>query len=80
MGIGVSLFLIVLGLILALAVHVSVAGVDIVLVGWILFGAGVLGLIASFVIFAPRRRRTVVVNRTYTDPNQTVTDRFDDAV
>ncbi len=80
MGLGLSLFLIVLGLILALAVHVTVAGVDIVLVGWILFGAGVLGLIATMAIFAPRRRRTVVVNRTNADPNETYTDRYDGPV
>jgi hypothetical protein len=64
MGIGVSVFLIAVGLILALAVHVTVAGLDVQLVGWILVIAGVLGLITSFAFFGPRRRRTTVVERT----------------
>jgi Domain of unknown function (DUF6458) len=64
MGIGVSVFLIAVGLILALAVHVTVAGLDVQLVGWILVIAGVLGLVTSFAFFGPRRRRTTMVERT----------------
>ena len=43
MGIGASIFLIALGLILALAVDVNLSGIDLQLVGWIL--AVVLGLL-----------------------------------
>ncbi len=56
MGIGVSVFLIAAGLVLALAVHASISGLDIQVVGWILVAAGVLGLVLTFTLFAPRRR------------------------
>jgi len=56
MGIGVSVFLIALGLILAVATSFDLAGLDIQIVGWILVAAGVLGLVVTTVIWAPRRR------------------------
>ena len=56
MGIGIGVLLIAAGLILALAVHVTVSGLDIQVVGWILVAAGVLGLILEIALFAPRRR------------------------
>lgn len=59
MSFGGSIFLIAVGLILALAVNVSVSGVDLQLVGWILAVVGVLGLLLSLVLY--RRRRSVVV-------------------
>ncbi|WP_426564068.1 DUF6458 family protein [Angustibacter sp. McL0619] len=59
MGIGASVFLIAVGLILALAVNVDISGLDIAVIGWILVAAGALGLILTLVIFAPRRRRAV---------------------
>lgn len=86
MGIGVSILLIAVGLILALAVHVTVSGVDIQVVGWILVAAGALGLVLEFALFAPRRRypaardypardnpagpTTVEERRIYDDPNR----------
>ena len=60
MTLGFSIFLLALGAILAFAVNATVAGVDIHIVGWILMGAGLLGLILSVAFFAPRRRRAVV--------------------
>lgn len=59
MGIGFSIFLLALGAILAFALNFNVAGVDINIIGWILMGAGVIGLILTMVVMAPRRRRTV---------------------
>lgn len=59
MGIGFSIFLLALGAILAFAVSATVAGIDISVVGWILMGAGLVGLILTMVVLAPRRRRTV---------------------
>jgi hypothetical protein len=59
MGIGFSIFLLAVGAILAFAVHATVAGVDIHVVGWILMAAGALGLILTMIVFAPRRRTTV---------------------
>jgi hypothetical protein len=61
MGIGASVFLIALGLIFALAVDVSVSGVDLQLVGWILVLAGCIGLVTSFVVVGSRRRRVTTV-------------------
>jgi hypothetical protein len=59
MSIGGSIFLIAVGLVLALAVNVSVSGIDLQLVGWILALVGALGLLLSLVFY--RRRRSVVV-------------------
>ena len=56
MGIGIGILLIAAGLILALAVHATVSGLDIQVVGWILVAAGALGLVLELVLFAPRRR------------------------
>lgn len=59
MGIGIGIFLLALGAILAFAVHAHVSGVDLVTVGWILMGVGVVGLLLDVLLFAPRRRRVV---------------------
>jgi hypothetical protein len=56
MGIGGSVFLIALGLILALAVNFTIAGLDIQVIGWILVAAGVIGLVMVFAVWGPRRR------------------------
>jgi hypothetical protein len=64
MGIGFSIFLLAVGAILAFAVHATVAGLDIRVVGWILMGAGLIGLILTMVVLAPRRRRTVIEGQT----------------
>jgi len=64
MGIGFSIFLLAVGAILAFAVNATVAGLDISIVGWILMVAGVLGLILTMVVLAPRRRRTVTETTT----------------
>jgi hypothetical protein len=64
MGIGFSIFLLALGAILAFAVNATVAGLDISIVGWILMAAGVIGLILTMVVLAPRRRRTVTETTT----------------
>jgi hypothetical protein len=61
MRFGGSIFLIAVGLILALAVNVSISGVDLQLVGWILALVGVLGLLLSLVFYW--RGRSVVVER-----------------
>jgi hypothetical protein len=57
MGIGVSIFLIAVGAILAFALEYDISGVDISVVGWILMVVGGLGLIVTLVIWAPRRRQ-----------------------
>jgi hypothetical protein len=71
MGIGFSIFLLAVGAILKFAVHATVAGVDIRVVGVILMVAGVLGLILTMVILAPRRRRTITESRDVTTGGST---------
>lgn len=70
MGIGASIFLIAVGLVLAVATNFDLAGLDVQVVGWILVAVGVLGLIMTTVIWGPRRRaRADVVEerRVYDD-------------
>jgi hypothetical protein len=52
MGIGVSIFLIAVGLILALAVNVTATGVDIDTIGWILVVVGAVGLLLSLILWS----------------------------
>jgi hypothetical protein len=59
MGIGVSLFLIALGAVLAFAVSATFSGFSIATVGVILMAVGVIGLIVDLAIFMPRRRTVV---------------------
>jgi hypothetical protein len=72
MGIGVGIFFIAVGAILAFAVNASVSGIEIETVGVILMVAGVLGILVDLVIFAPRRRSVVDGGRTV---ERTVVDR-----
>lgn len=51
MGIGVSVFLIAAGAILAFAVHVTTNGIDLSTVGVILMVVGGIGLAASLIVF-----------------------------
>ena len=67
MGIGVSVFLIAVGAILAFAVEVEVAGLELEVVGYILMAAGIIGLLLSLFLFGPRRRNSVQQTRTYDD-------------
>jgi hypothetical protein len=66
MGLGVSLFLIAVGAILAFAVEVVVDGVDLDAVGWILMVIGAAGLVLSLLFwsswggFNATRRETYV--------------------
>ena len=67
MGIGVSIFLVALGAILAFAVSAEVAGLDIQTVGWILLAVGIVGLVLSMIFWSSwggpgyARRRTTYV-------------------
>ena len=52
MGIGVSIFLIALGAILAFAVSAEVQGLDVQTVGWILLAVGAVGLVLSMIFWS----------------------------
>jgi hypothetical protein len=57
MGIGAGIFLIAIGGILAFAVSDRISGVDLTMVGYILMGAGALGLVLVMIL-AQRGRAT----------------------
>ena len=66
MGIGVSIFLIAVGAILAFAVEASLSGLDLETVGVILMIVGAIGLVASLIFwssFSPYGHRREVVDR-----------------
>jgi Flp pilus assembly protein protease CpaA len=56
MGIGVSVFLLALGAILAFAVNATVSGIEISTIGIILMVAGAIGLAMTMLIFGRRDR------------------------
>ena len=67
MGIGVSLLLIAVGAILIWAVDVTVSGIELVTVGWILLVVGAVGALLSMIFWSSwggvRRERDEVVYR-----------------
>lgn len=73
MGIGVGIFLIAVGAIIAFAVDYQASGVDLAAVGWILMAAGAVGILLDLIVFAPRRRdaaggSVVEERRVYDEP------------
>ena len=52
MGLGVSIFLVAVGAILAFAVTDTLNGVDIHTIGWILMIVGIVGLILSMIFWS----------------------------
>src|SRR5712691_2434529 len=68
-GLGVGIFLIAVGAILAFAVHVTTSGVNIHTVGWILMAVGFAGILLSLIFWSSwagpgylSRRRTTYVD------------------
>lgn len=57
MGIGLGIFLMALGLILALGVRDRLADFDLSIIGWVLTGVGALSLVLTLLIAGSRRRR-----------------------
>ncbi len=78
MGIGLGVFLIVVGAILSFGVKAHMSGVDLTTIGYIVMAGGVLVLVLSVAIFGPRTRRnrsTAITTDAY--GRQAVTDRDD---
>lgn len=75
MGYGLGIFLLALGLILALAVQDSLSAVDLTLVGWIVALAGVLVLVVTAVQSNRGRRTSTVATTTHPDGSQTTTEQ-----
>jgi hypothetical protein len=72
MGIGVSLLLIAVGAILVWAVDVTVSGLELVTIGWILMAVGLAGALLSLIFWSswggfggPDGRRRTVVREDY---------------
>jgi len=65
MGIGISVFLLAVGAVLAFAVHAVARGVDLQTIGYVLMAVGAIGLLAALLIsgvgeWGGMRRTTVV--------------------
>lgn len=67
MSIGGGIALIVIGAILAFALDFQVAGINIMLIGYILMAAGVVVTIIGIAL-ASRRRQTTSTTRSAVDP------------
>ncbi|MCW2798097.1 DUF6458 family protein [Nocardioides sp.] len=78
MGYGLGVFLLAVGLALALAVTDSINGVDLTMIGWILAAAGVLVIVLTAVQLNTRRRATSVATTVHPDGRQTVSERRSD--
>lgn len=61
MRLGTAIVLLALGAILTFAVRVSVSGLDLRVVGWILMIAGALGIVLELAVWGPRQRSRRVV-------------------
>ncbi len=57
MGIGLGIFLIVVGAVLTFGVKAQVSGLDLHMIGWIIMGGGLLVILLSLLVFMPRTRR-----------------------
>lgn len=78
MGIGLGVFLIVVGAVLSFAVKAHLSGVDLTTIGYIVMGGGLLVLVLSAAFLMPRTRRarsTAVTTDAY--GRQAVTERDD---
>lgn len=75
MGYGLGAFLLVVGLILALAVQDAVSGVDLQMVGWIMTLVGIGVLILTAVTMNSARRAKSTATTVHADGTQTVSER-----
>ena len=75
MGYGLGIFLLALGLILALAVRDTLSNIDLTMIGWILALAGVLVLVLTAVTLNRGRSSRTVATTTHPDGSQTTTEQ-----
>ena len=78
MGYGLGVFLLALGLILALAVRDSIEAIDLTMVGWILAGVGLLAIVVTAMTTMRSRTASSVATTTHADGTQTTTERRQD--
>ena len=75
MGYGLGVFLLALGLILALAVRDAIDAVDLTMIGWILAGAGALVIVLTAFQLNRSRGSASVATTTHSDGTQTTTEQ-----
>jgi Domain of unknown function (DUF6458) len=75
MGYGFGGFLLVVGLVLALAVTDRVNGVDLTMVGWIMALVGALLIVLTAASMSRSRGARSVATTTHSDGTQTVSER-----
>lgn len=75
MGYGFGAFLLVVGLVLALAVTDQVSGVDLTMVGWIMAIVGGLVIVLTAATMSRARGTRSVATTTHSDGTETVSER-----
>lgn len=75
MGYGLGAFLLVVGLVLALAVNDSISAVDLQMVGWIMAAVGLAIIVLTAVTWNSGRRSRTVATTTHPDGTQTSQER-----
>jgi len=78
MGYGFGAFLLVVGLVLALAVTDQINGVDLTMVGWIMALVGAVVIVLTAVTWNRARGAHSVATTTHADGTQTVSERRTD--
>lgn len=72
MSVGIGIFLLVLGAVCVWALEFDVAGIDIVVIGYILLAAGAVVTLLSLVALGRGRRTTAVTTGTTAAPGAPV--------
>ena len=67
MSLGAGIVLFVIGAVLAFALNIQVAWLDLQLVGYILMAAGIVGIILGVVLLT-RKRQSVATTRSAVNP------------
>jgi hypothetical protein len=75
MGYGLGIFLLALGLILALAVQDTLSSIDLTTIGWILVLAGALVIVITVVQTNRGRSTRTVATTTHPDGSRTTTEQ-----
>ena len=78
MGYGFGAFLVVVGLVLALAVSDQVSGVDLRMVGWIMALVGLAVVLLTAATWNRTRGAHSVARTTHSDGTETVSERRTD--
>jgi len=75
MGYGLGVFLVAIGLILALAVQDMIDAVDLTTIGWILAVAGILIIVITAIQANSKRTHTTSATTTHPDGSQSTEQR-----